>query len=283
MVSLDCYLDKVENLPPAPMVAIQLLELFGDSDRDIDRIVKLISHDPSLTAETLQRCNRGCLAGAELAEDMFEAVSRLGLYEIYSIVVGLLASRTMKQVRAKYSWDANRLWQHTVVTAVISAALAKRVQVVEATAFTAGLLHDIGKLVLVSMEGVVYADLVRTSGFFGPSLAAAEASCLGFTHTALGARLLARWGMPPGLCLAVELHHQSPRTAGQHLRLAAVVNFANSLAHEMSDGPSGAPAAVEASPEAMKIIELTPQDIPALVQQISLDLKRVQGLLHMQA
>jgi len=178
-------------------------------------------------------------AGDRLAEDMFEAVSRLGLYEIYAIVIGLMASRTMKQVRAKYSLDANRLWQHTVVTAVISAVLAKRIQVPEATAFTAGLLHDIGKLVLVSKEGIVYAELVRTSGFFGPSLAAAETSFLGFTHAALGSRLLARWGMPPELCFAVEFHHQSPASAGDHVRLAAVVNFANSLAHEMTDGPTG--------------------------------------------
>ncbi len=283
MVLLDSYLDKVENLPPAPTVAIQLLDLFSNPDRDIDRIVNLISHDPSLTAETLQRCNRGCLTGAEPPEDMFEAVSRLGLYEIYSIVVSLMASRTMKQVRAKYSWDANRLWQHTVVTAVISSALAKRVQVAEATAFTAGLLHDIGKLVLVSMEGVVYAEMVRAAGYYGPSLVAAETSCLGFTHAALGARLLARWGLPDGLRLAVELHHQSPATASNHMRLAAVINFADSLAHQMADGSTGAPDAAEASPEAMELVELTANDIPALVQQTSLDLQQIQGLLHMHA
>ena len=214
---------------------------------------------------------------------MFEAVSRLGLYEIYSIVLGLMASRTMKLVRARYSWDANRLWQHTVLTAVISSALAKRVQVPEATAFTAGLLHDIGKLVLVSMEGVVYADLVRTAGFYGPALAEAETSSLGFTHAALGARLLGRWGLPDGLRLAVELHHQPPPIGGDHMRLAAVVNFANSLAHQMADGPAGAQAAAEASPQAMKLVELKANDIPAMIQSINLDLQRVQGLLHMHA
>ena len=280
MISLDCYLDQVKNLPPAPTVAIQLLELFSDPDRDIDRIVNLVEHDPSLTAETLQRCNRGSLGGAEPARDMFEAVSRLGLYEIYSIVVGLLASRTMKQVRAKYSWDANRLWKHTVVTAVVSSILARRVQVAESTAFTAGLLHDIGKLVLVSMEGVIYADLVRAAGFFGPGLAAAESANLGFTHAAVGARLLSRWGLPPGLCLAVELHHQSPAKAVGHVRLAAVVNFANVLARQVVEGAASAPAAAEASPEAMALVGVAPKDIPDLVQQIHQELQRVQGLLH---
>jgi putative nucleotidyltransferase with HDIG domain len=189
----------------------------------------------------------------------------------------------MKPVRANYTWDANYLWQHAVATAVISSALAKRVQVIEATAFTAGLLHDIGKRVLVSMEGVVYADMVRTAGFFGPALVAAETSSLGFSHAAVGARLLARWGLPESLCLAVEMHHHSPVAARDHMRLAAVVNFANSLAHQMIDAPTGAPEAAEANPEAMELVELTTKEIPPLVQQLNVELERVQALLRMHA
>jgi HD-like signal output (HDOD) protein len=82
LIAIHRHLDRIESLPPAPTVAIQLLELFSDSDRDIDRIVELIKHDPSLTAATLKRCNSGAVSGAEPATDMFEAVSLLGLYEI---------------------------------------------------------------------------------------------------------------------------------------------------------------------------------------------------------
>ena len=77
MIAIDRYLDRIESLPPAPTVAIQLLELLSDPDRDIDHIVELIKYDPSLTAATLKRCNSGALSGAEPATDMFEAVSRL--------------------------------------------------------------------------------------------------------------------------------------------------------------------------------------------------------------
>jgi putative nucleotidyltransferase with HDIG domain len=281
MEALDRYLDKVKNLPPAPTVAIQLLELFSDPDRDIDRIIELISNDPALTAETLKRCNSGCLSGAEPATDMFEAVSRLGLYEIYCIVVAMIASRTMTQVRAKYSWDSTRLWQHTVTTAVIASVLAKRAQVAEATAFTAGLLHDIGKLIFISVEGVPYAEIRRTAGYFGSVAALAEETSLGFSHAAVGARLLARWGLPENVCLAVEWHHKSPATGTRYQRLKATVSFANCLAHEVIDGPAHAPSAADASSEAMALLELTPADIPSLKLQIDQGLQRVQGLLQM--
>ena len=282
MKALDLYLNRVKNLPPSPTVAIQLLELFSDPDRDIDRIVDIIKLDPSLTAATLKRCNSSAFSGAEPASDMFEAVCRLGLYEVYCIVTGMIASQTMTQVRSKYSWDSTRLWRHTVTTAVIASILAKRVEVMEATAFTAGLLHDIGKLIFVSTEGVAYAEMARNAGLFGPALVTAEESVMGFSHAALGARLLARWELPENICHAVEFHHQSPATVKHHQRLAATVHFANSLAHELVDGPAQAPVAAVANAEAMALIALKDKDIPTVVQQINQAMERHQGLLQMQ-
>lgn len=67
-------------------VAVQLLDLFRDPDHDIDRIVEFISQDPLLAAETLRRCNNAAFGGPEPVTDIFEAVSRLGFYEVYDIV-----------------------------------------------------------------------------------------------------------------------------------------------------------------------------------------------------
>ena len=82
--------------PPADtLAALQLLDLFRDPDRDIDRIVEFISRDPSLTAETLKRCNNALYWGSERITDVFEAVSRLGFYELYGIIAASMASRTL--------------------------------------------------------------------------------------------------------------------------------------------------------------------------------------------
>jgi len=148
-------------------------------------------------------------------------------------------------------------------------------------AFTAGLLHDVGKLVLVSVEDVNYAELVRKVGDFGPALSAAEESAIGFTHAALGARLLARWGLPENVCLAVQFHHQFPAAATQYQRLQATVSFANSLAHEMIDGPASTPAATDASCVAMDSLKFTTTEITPVIQQIRQALERVQNLLQM--
>lgn len=75
-----------EPLPLDALAAVQLLDLFRDPDRDVDRIVEFISHNPALAAETLRRCNSAVFRGAERTTDIFEAVSRLGFYELYGII-----------------------------------------------------------------------------------------------------------------------------------------------------------------------------------------------------
>lgn len=84
---------RAESLPADSIAAIQLLDLFRDPDRDIDRIVEFISNDPSLTAETLKRCNNGFFRGTERTTDIFEAVNRLGFYELYGLIATSIGAR----------------------------------------------------------------------------------------------------------------------------------------------------------------------------------------------
>jgi HD-like signal output (HDOD) protein len=77
------------------LAAVQLLDLFRDPDRDVDRIVEFISQDPRLTEETLKRCNSVVFGSAERITDVFEAVSRLGFYELYDIIATSMEMRPL--------------------------------------------------------------------------------------------------------------------------------------------------------------------------------------------
>ncbi|MGA2246463.1 MAG: HDOD domain-containing protein [Verrucomicrobiota bacterium] len=93
MEHLSNYGGRGEPLPLDTMAAIQLLDLFRDPDHDVDRIVEFISQDPALCAETLRRCNNVTFRGGERVSDVFEAVNRLGYYELYGIVAASLGAR----------------------------------------------------------------------------------------------------------------------------------------------------------------------------------------------
>jgi len=102
MEDLSSFTGRDETLPMDTIAAVQLLELFRDPDRDVDRIVEFISGNPLLTAETLKRCNNAVYRGSERITDVFEAVSRLGFYELYDIVAhatGYLARLRFIRIR----------------------------------------------------------------------------------------------------------------------------------------------------------------------------------------
>jgi putative nucleotidyltransferase with HDIG domain len=281
MDKTDEYIGRVKHLPPAPTAATELLDLFNDPNRDIDRVVDLIGLDPSLTAEVLGRCNSAFLRGAEPASNIFDAVSRLGFYEVYCVVAAVVGARTLSLGRANGPLDKANFWRHSVTTAVAAVALARRVEQPEAVAFTTGLLHDVGKLVFASVEEAAYAGLIRQTGGFGSALAKAEEAQLGVTHATVGARLLARWALPSNIALAVLHHHHSPAAAAPFERLAAIVHLANCLAHFVTDN---APRELAASnPDAMVLLELTAQEVPAVVEEIKEGLQRAEGLLQMMA
>ncbi len=277
------YISRVSKLPPAPTVATELLKLFGDPDCDIDRVVELISHDPSLTVEVLRRCNSAFLSGAQPASDMFEAVTRLGFYEVYTVVVALVGTRTLSLGTAGSGLDMGNFWRHSVATAVAGETLARRIQQTEAVAFTAGLLHDIGRLILAMVEGSRYAALLKPTRGFGPDLVEAEEAVFGVSHAGIGARLLARWDLPANVAAAVLHHHGSPGAIKPFEQLAATVHLANDLAHHLFDQTPDAPDLPPYSLEAMTSLQLTADDIPELLQQTQAGMQRVQGLLQLTA
>ncbi|MEI9962011.1 MAG: HDOD domain-containing protein [Limisphaerales bacterium] len=219
-------------------MAAELLGLFDDPDHDIDRVVELISHDPGLTVAVLKRCNSAYFSNERTILDMFDAVTRLGFYEVHCIVASLIGARAMSVGKGTVSMDVNRLWQHSVTTAIAASALARRVQTGEATAFTAGLLHDVGKLVFAAVEKNTYADLIGQAGPCGQRLADAEQTAFGVSHAAIGSRLLTRWGLPETIAGAALHHHSLSADAEPFARLAATIGLASDLAHQMANQES---------------------------------------------
>jgi putative nucleotidyltransferase with HDIG domain len=279
MDKVDRYIERVQHLPPAPRVVAQLLALSRDPNRDAERLAELIGYDPSLAAEVLKRSNSAFFRGTEPAADVFEAANRLGLLEVDSVVAAVMGAPTPAAARLESVLDTASLWWHSVATAVAADALADRVQGTEPKAYTAGLLHDLGKLAFAAIEGAAYADLIRQAGPSGAALVRAEEGRLGMTHAEVGARLLARWGLPEDITLAVLYHHRSPAAAAPSEQLAATVHLANHLAHHLAAGPrpESDPAAEIA--EVLATLRLAANDLPEVMMQIRERLQRIGASL----
>ena len=262
MQELDDYINRVEHLPPAPAVLPKLLPLLNRADTDNNQVVQLITYDPSLTARVLQLCNSAFLGGASPAADLQEAVTRLGYNEVYRIVAAVSGARALSPAQKGYGFAAGELWRHSVAAAVAAQAIAEDLEEEAASvAFTAGLLHDIGKVVLAEALEHVYAKLIQETEDNQESLLDAEKKLLGAQHAEIGGRLLTRWSFPDNLVEAVEFHHQ-PDAASTHGRLAAFAYLGNLIAHFMGFSYGHQAFAFRGRLEALTLVDLTPDQLP---------------------
>ncbi len=264
---LDQYIDGIQTLPPTPTLMVELLALFREPDRDIDQVVELISHDPALTAEVLKNCNSAFYGSDQPVADLFEAVMRLGFYEVYRFVLAMLGSRALSVPEAEAGINVALLWDHSLTTAVAAGVLARELGEAEGEPFTAGLLHDVGKIVLATKEKGKYALLSQKAGGCGWALVGAEQGFLGFDHAEIGAHLLARWGLPRHVNMAIH-HHHGLSGAEPFERLAAVVFLANEMAHKAKSEAPVSPDVWQSSAEAMELIHVSPERVSALMADV---------------
>jgi len=275
---LDAFIDGVHHLPPSPRLLVKLLEMSRQPDKDVGEVVKLISHDPSFTAEVLKRCNSAYFGTGKRAEDMSEAVSRLGLQEIYSVVLAMFAATALLRPEKGGSTHVEILWRHSVAVAVAAGVLAQETGESQPAAFTAGLLHDAGKVVMVSSNKVRYTEALENSGRFRRSMVVAEKELFGFDHTEAGARLLVRWNLPPNIIAAVR-HHHDLAGAEPFERLAAVVHLANLIAHASGEKLSGELKGLPGDTVSMAVLQLTSERVLNLLPAMQEGLKKVRSLM----
>jgi putative nucleotidyltransferase with HDIG domain len=279
---LDRYIEGIKNLPMAPTVLVRLVVLFQQPDRDVDEIVELMRQDPSLTAEVLRHSNSSYFGHEEPIVDVFEAITRIGFYEVYKTAVARLGSQALQRPQSAGGVEVEKLWRHSAIAAVTAGVIARKVQENEGLAFTAGLLHDVGKMVLSAAEGGIYATLTKESGDSGSSLQRTEAMLFGFGHAEVGGQLLSRWGLPEDITVPVSLHHQVD-WAKPYDRVGAVVSLGNFMAHAADDA---VPEKQYESPEAvcaMSVLQLGEDDMAVLLEDAQNDIKRMTGLLGVEA
>lgn len=273
---MDNYIDSVKTLPPAPRVLPQLLVLLNLDDTDAREIVDLISLDPALTAKVLQHCNNAASGRSCAVSDPAEAVTQAGFGAIYRLVAMVVGESLLGSAQQGYGIGAGELWEHSVTTAVAARVIAGKLGGEDNLAFTAGLLHDIGKLVLGAFLEGMQPSVSRETGPSGHSFLEAEKAILGVDHEEIGGRLLARWNFPEKLAAAVRCHHD-PAQARPHEQLAAYVHLGDIIAHCLGQAQGYESFAVRTRPEALEILEISPREIETLVLETDAALQQCHG------
>jgi HD-like signal output (HDOD) protein len=265
---------STHELAALPGSVVRLLELLDDMTAGADRVLSIIERDPSLTANLLKLCNSAYYGVQRKIGSVREALILLGNKTVVTLAFASGMGDVLRGPLAGYGMAKDALWRHALATAVGAGYLATRTHAAELRdrAFTAGLVHDIGKLLLNKLlarqleqmpQGTLGAPPFSRSGscdlaivYTQEELTQAERRLLGYDHCEAGAALAAAWHFPEMLEQAIRYHHHL-RVEGEHTELVRVVGAANFIAKGLGlDGGAMVPL------EAGTLDPLTDQGIP---------------------
>jgi len=274
---------KVKSLPPVPNAALRLMGLLDKSETSNEEVVQAIRCDNVLTAKLLRACNSPYFGFSDPVASVDQAVLMLGHQQILHIVLTLAFGSAMSVPLPGYAVESNQLWQHSLTTAMAAEVVVNsglNIHAEAPVAFTAGLLHDIGKLLMGQvMDANMQAGIRGRILHEGASRVEAEREFLGTDHAEVGAYLLKSWNLPEEVIEAVANHHKPvfvPRP-----RLSAVTHLANFAAHLAGSAPGWDAFAVRVDSELAAQLELTPEKMEQLVIEVTENSEKVGQFMGM--
>jgi putative nucleotidyltransferase with HDIG domain len=224
-------------LPALPAVVLELLEMLGREEVETALLAAKISHDQALTAKTLRLANSSFYGVSRHVTSVMDATSVLGLRTVRTVITAAALTGNFKAPVCE-GFDFAAFWRHAVTSAAGAKLLAAATGLDAEAAFTAGLLHDIGQLVLASAYSERFAQVLAYRTTEGIELCEAEQALLGIDHTAVGARVAEAWHFPDQIVKAISNHHRLSLNGDDNL-LSTVVRMAGRLAEGLECGLEG--------------------------------------------
>ncbi len=280
-VSLETLLIKAEGLISFPDVCIRINAMVNDPEVSAADIGKVIQQDPALTARLLRIANSPLYGFAAEIGTVSRAVTVLGNKEIRDLA---FATSAIKAFNIKPGLATiEELWAHNIYCATacryLTAASTKgRTESI----FIAGLLHDIGRLLFLSLlpeDSVLAIQRLSETGHGESNLCLAEQEVIGFDHTEAGGELILQWNLPDSLYECVRYHHE-PSKADQYPLEVAIVHLADCVAHAVQDETEIDQQLAAVAPSSWEQTGLTLEDLEVVLADVKSQSGEVRSLLH---
>jgi putative nucleotidyltransferase with HDIG domain len=276
-MNLQELVQSVKGLPSAPRVLVRLLKVVNNPDADSSQVIEVLNLDPALTAEVIRLANSAYFSSSP-ASTLEESVARLGYLEVYRLAARIPAGEMFSGAIEPMGIAAGELWEHSVACAIIADELGERCSVADGTAYTAGLLHDVGKLILREARGADYARVFELIESEQVTLNEAERKLFGFDHAEAGGALLEHWNFPAELHNAVRFQYE-PAKSPEPRSLAAILLLSNWVAAALGANHGRDVWAMNIGEDVREIVDLQADDLDRLLCSASARLRKAAQLL----
>lgn len=278
-IPLKDLMFEMRSLEPFPGVAARVLELSAKDDVVPSELIDLVQTDPGITSKVLKLCNSAYYGFQREIASLHEAGNLLGVSTLVNLVLTSSAGKYFRDYGGAGEGAMERRWEECVANAIGARILAsKHGKVDPERAYTAGLLENIGHLVLDRFVDSS-AEAIRAVALSGADLIDAEKKVLGMHHAEIGARLSTRWSLPDVLVDVIR-HHHHPDQAANDKELAATIHLAEILTQEVSREMGDFQELLyEVNEAACQLTGLTRDDLAELVPVLRSEMEKARDFV----
>lgn len=234
---LQTVVEMTRSIPCAPAILPKLLKLAEGSSADIGELEMLISLDTGLATSVIRTANSAFFASAQRCDNIADAILRLGSKVLYRLAATTLTGRWLVHPVRGYGWEPGDLCRHSLCVAICAETFARSMRLADAsTAYTAGLIHDLGKFALAYANFSALDDIASRVPDEFATWQEAELAVLGFDSAQVTKALLENWGFPQ-MFISVGFHYPSPSGAPETDRaLVTLIHAAKHVATQLGYG-----------------------------------------------
>lgn len=268
---------RVRALPSLPAAVMQLMALLQRQDVRVDEVAATLQLDQALSARVLQLANSPFYGVSGRVASIRDGINILGLRQLGTLVLAALLTVQFERLHGK-ALHLEEFWRHAIGCAVAARALADEQGLDESAAFTAGLLHDVGRLVLDSLYPAEMEQTMRWAEAQDCEPIEAEHALLGVSHAQVGAWVAQHWHFAPEVAESIARHHSPPPAAQPSL--TDVVHVANALVHALDLAGAADEAVPPLDAGAWARLALVPAQVPALLARIEREFEQLRAVLR---
>lgn len=225
-------LETYNGIPPLPLIVAYVLELTSNDDVSTVALAHALEADPGLTAKILRISNSAYYSPSERIYTVRDAIRYIGFESVRSLAI--TTSMVNRIWVDDTTFSRQMFWRHSLRCGLFAREIALMLRSFpEDVLFTIGVLHDMGRAVLIQHDPVQYECAIEQMKLGMKYLWMAENETLGINHAELGGVLAKEWKMPDSYASAISWHHE-PEKAGEHRIIAHVIELADALAHSTS-------------------------------------------------
>ena len=271
-------LKSIQMLPPFPATIQKVMALAGDPDSSLTELVAVVRFDQAITANILRICNSAYFGLHRPVDNVNDAIMHMGKKNVLRAVMASGLSRYFRTTKG-YDVKGGDLWEHAVAVALMSQICAARLsRPDDPRLFTAGVLHDIGKMVLgefVHESWQKIQELVENKKY---SFLEAEEEVIGVNHAELGGEIALIWKFPDEILKAIAFHHR-PDLLADNDAVPWIVYLSNQVCHLMGIGVGTDALAYRSVGDVAGRFQLKQRDLENMMAELHLKLQGARELV----